>query len=91
MTIWARKSEFELLFKRVSNSEWVVSITEKNNSVEFVIKPVTNINLELKKISNIQSHFEAMGIEKSELIYDKNNLIFKAKINKQKLPEDYKD
>lgn len=88
MTIWAKKSEFQVLF----GDKWTVNITEKESKVEFKIIPKTssNINLELREIDRITAKFKAMGIDKSELFYNNSGFGFKAIIGRNKLPEDYK-
>ncbi len=85
MTIWASKSEFEVLF----GDDWNVNIEEKDSTVTFIIKPNKYMEVNSRNIDRYISQFKATGCDEWKMFYNKSGFGFKAVYSRNKLLDDY--
>ena len=85
MTIWASKSEFEILF----GDDWKVELNEKDSYVEFVIQPNKPVEIEGRELDRYINNFKAMGCEEWSLFYNDVGFGFSVTVSRNALLDDY--
>ena len=92
MTLWAKKSDFELAFNdsHIFDTDWAVQIREEDSEVVFIIEPTQSCSINVKEFKSSHA-FEQMtscGAKSVELELS-NDPKFMVTVERSKLPEEY--